>query len=84
MGQANYAAAKEGIAGFTRTVARDLGQDFVISAEHISLMTQPKPVATVFTDQAWTLDRLDELLPQSVIRGLRNDFPAKKSSERTQ
>jgi NAD(P)-dependent dehydrogenase (short-subunit alcohol dehydrogenase family) len=26
MGQANYSAAKEGIAGFTRTVARDLGR----------------------------------------------------------
>jgi 3-oxoacyl-[acyl-carrier protein] reductase len=26
MGQANYAAAKEGIVGFTRTVARDLGR----------------------------------------------------------
>ncbi|MFQ5380634.1 MAG: SDR family NAD(P)-dependent oxidoreductase [Dehalococcoidia bacterium] len=26
MGQANYAAAKEGIAGFTRTIARDLGR----------------------------------------------------------
>jgi NAD(P)-dependent dehydrogenase (short-subunit alcohol dehydrogenase family) len=26
MGQANYAAAKEGIAGFTRTCARDLGR----------------------------------------------------------
>ncbi len=146
MGQANYAAAKEGIAGFTRTVARDLGrygcranmirpraasrltlsdqlkeaiarakksgerapeisrienwvpegvakvvtwlctdaaanvngQDFVVSAEHISLMTQPKPAATVFTDEPWTLDRLDALLPQSVTRGLRNEFPGKK------
>ncbi|MFP8878047.1 MAG: SDR family oxidoreductase, partial [Myxococcota bacterium] len=152
MEQANYAAAKEGIAGFTRAIARDLGrygcranlirpraasrltmsdqlkdaiarakksgdrapdiarienwvpegvatfvtwlctdaardvngQDFVISAEHVSLMTQPKPAATVYTDEAWTLDRFDELLPQSVTRGLRNDFPAKKSSERTQ
>src|SRR5262249_30246764 len=26
MGQANYSAAKEGIAGFTRTIARDLGR----------------------------------------------------------
>jgi enoyl-[acyl-carrier-protein] reductase (NADH) len=26
MGQANYSAAKEGIVGFTRTVARDLGR----------------------------------------------------------
>ncbi len=145
MGQANYAAAKEGIVGFTRTIARDLGrygcranvirpraasrltlsdqlkdaiarakksgerapdiarienwvpegvatfvtwlctdaaqevngQDFVVSAEHISLMTQPSPTATVFTEEPWTLDRLDDLLPQSVTRGLSNGFPAK-------
>jgi enoyl-[acyl-carrier-protein] reductase (NADH) len=147
MGQANYAAAKEGIVGFTRTIARDLGrygcranvirpraasrltlsdqlkdaiarakksgerapdiarienwvpegvatfvtwlctdaaqevngQDFVVSAEHISLMTQPQPTATVFTEEPWTLDRLDDLLPQSVTRGLSNGFPAKAS-----
>jgi len=147
MGQANYAAAKEGIAGFTRTIARDLGrygcranmirpraasrltmsdqlrdaieratksgerapdiarienwvpegvatfvtwlctdaaqevngQDFVVSAEHISLMTQPQPAATAFTEEPWTLDRLDGLLPRSVTRGLSNGFPAKAS-----
>ena len=146
MGQANYAAAKEGIAGFTRTVARDLGrygcranvirpraatrltlsdqlkeaidrakksgdpapelarienwvpegvgpfvtwlctdaaadvngQDFVISSEHLSLMHQPTPATTVFSETPWTVDQLDTVLPQSVTRGLRNEFPAKK------
>jgi NAD(P)-dependent dehydrogenase (short-subunit alcohol dehydrogenase family) len=146
MGQANYAAAKEGIAGFTRTIARDLGrygcranmirprdgtrltlsdqlreaierarksgerapdiarienwvpegvasfatwlctdaakdindQDFVISAEHVSLMTQPKPGATLFTESPWTVDQLDSLLPQTVASGLRNEFPARE------
>jgi NAD(P)-dependent dehydrogenase (short-subunit alcohol dehydrogenase family) len=146
MGQANYAAAKEGIAGFTRTIARDLGrygcranmirpragtrltlsdqlreaierarksgesapdiarienwvpegvapfvtwlctdaakdingQDFVISAEHVSLMTQPRPATTLFTESPWTLDQLDALLPQTVASGLRNEFPARE------
>ena len=146
MGQANYAAAKEGIAGFTRTVARDLGrygcranlirpraatrltlsdqlkeaierakksgdpapelariehwvpegvgpfvtwlctdsaanvngQDFVISAEQVSLMRQPTPATTIFSETPWTVDQLDNLLPESVVRGLRNEFPAKK------
>jgi 3-oxoacyl-[acyl-carrier protein] reductase len=145
MGQANYAAAKEGIAGFTRTVARDLGrygcranmirpragtrltlsdqlrdaierarksgepapdigriehwvpegvaplvtwlctdaaanvngQDFVISAEQVSLMSQPRPSATVFSETPWSLDQLDGLLPQTLTRGLRNEFPGK-------
>ena len=145
MGQANYAAAKEGIAGFTRTIAMDLGRygcranvirpragtrmtlsdqlkeaierakksgepapdigriekwapegvasfvtwlctdaakevngrDFVVSAEQVSLMTLPTPVASVFTDEVWTLDQLDEQLPQTITRGLRNEFPGK-------
>jgi NAD(P)-dependent dehydrogenase (short-subunit alcohol dehydrogenase family) len=146
MGQANYSAAKEGIAGFTRTVARDLGrygarcnvirpraatrmtlsdelkaaaerarksgergpdlshiekwvpdgvaalavwlcsdaaagvngQDFVVSAQQVSLMTQPVPAASVFTDEVWTVDQLDALLPQSLTRGLRNEFAPKE------
>ena len=145
MGQANYAAGKEGIAGFTRTVARDLGrygarcnmirpraatrltlsdelrdaverarksgerapdlgrierwvpvgvasfvtwlctdaasevngQDFVISAEHVSLMTQPRPEATIYTKSPWTVDDLDELLPQSITGHLKNEFAPK-------
>jgi NAD(P)-dependent dehydrogenase (short-subunit alcohol dehydrogenase family) len=145
MGQANYAAAKEGIAGFTRTIARDLGrygcranmirpraatrltlsdelkeaierarqsgerapdlarieswvpegvapfvtwlctdaaahvngQDFVISAEHVSLMHQPTPAETLYSETPWTLDQLDALLPQTLTRGLRNEFPAR-------
>jgi NAD(P)-dependent dehydrogenase (short-subunit alcohol dehydrogenase family) len=138
MGQANYAAAKEGIAGFTRTVAHDLGrygcranvirpragtrltlsdqlkqaidkakqsgepapdlarienwvpegvaafvawlctddasqvngQDFLVSAEQVSLMSQPRPTETVFSDAPWTVDRLAEVLPASVTRNL--------------
>jgi NAD(P)-dependent dehydrogenase (short-subunit alcohol dehydrogenase family) len=145
MGQSNYAAAKEGIAGFTRTIARDLGrygcranmirpraatrltlsdqlkeaierakksgeaapdlgrieswipegvapfvtwlctdaaadvngQDFVISAEHVSLMHQPRPATTLYSDEPWTLDQLDDLLPETITRGLRNEFPAR-------
>ena len=144
MGQANYAAAKEGIAGFTRTVARDLGrygcrcnlirpragtrltlspqlkeaierakksgesapdlarierwipegvasfvtwlctdaaanvngQDFVVSAEQISLMSQPRPVASLYTETPWSVDQLDALLPQTLAQGMRNAFPA--------
>ncbi len=138
MGQANYAAAKEGIAGFTRTAAHDLGrygcrcnvirpragtrltlsdqlkeaiekakksgepapdlarienwvpegvatfvtwlcsdaaagvngQDFLISAEQVSLMSQPRPTETLFTDEPWTLDRFDALLPTTLTRGM--------------
>ena len=148
MGQSNYSAAKEGIAGFTRTVARDLGrygcrcnvirpraatrmtlsdelreaaersrkagepavdiaqiekqtpaavgafvawlcsdaaanvngQDFVVSAEQISRMTQPKPEGTVFSTDGWTLDQLDAALPATLVRGLKNEFAPKQKS----
>ncbi len=150
MGQANYSAAKEGIAGFTRTVARDLGrygarcnlirpraatrltlsdelreaierarksgdpapdlgrleswvpegvaafavwlctdaaaevngQDFVVSAEQVSLMSQPTPTATVFTEDVWTVDALDARLPQTITRGLKNQFKPKPREDR--
>ena len=148
MGQSNYAAAKEGIVGFTRTVARDLGrygcrcnvirpraatrltlsdelreaaerarkageaavdisqiekqtpdavaafvawlcsdaavnvngQDFVVSADQISRMTQPRPAETLFATEAWTLDQLDAAVPATLVRGLRNEFAPKEKS----
>ncbi len=153
MGQANYSAAKEGITGFTRTIARDLGrydcransirpraatrmtlsdelreamqrarkegmalgddaagenpvaqieswipdgvaalttwlctdeaanvngQDFIVSATEVSLMTQPTPERTIFTDEVWTVDELSRRMRSGVTRGLTNRFVAKK------
>jgi len=154
MGQANYSAAKEGITGFTRTIARDLGrygcransirpraatrltlsdelreamertrkegmalgtgggsdspvaqieawvpagvaafttwlctdeaanvngQDFIVSATEVSLMTQPTPERTIFTDDVWTVDELSSRMGGSLTRGLANRFVPKKS-----
>ncbi len=149
MGQGNYAAAKEGIVGFTRTASRDLGrygcrcnvirpraatrltlsdelreaaerarksgeaavdvasiekltpdavakfvtwlctdaaanvngQDFVVSAEQISRMTQPQPAETLFSSDGWSLDRLDAALPHTLTRGLRNPFGPKEKKD---
>ena len=146
MGQANYAAGKEGIVGFTRTAARDLGrygarcnvirpraatrltlsdelkeatararksgqpapdlsyiekwvpegvasfvtwlctdaashvngQDFIISAQEVSLMSLPKPVTTIYSDDPWSIDQLDSLLPKSITRGMKNAFAPKE------
>jgi NAD(P)-dependent dehydrogenase (short-subunit alcohol dehydrogenase family) len=148
MGQANYAAAKEGIVGFTRTAARDLGrygarcnvirpraatrltlsdelkeanerarksgqqapdlsyiekwvpegvaafatwlctdaakeingEDFIISAQQVSLMSRPSPEKTVFTADAWSMDQLDAELPTSITQGLRNRYVPKKKA----
>lgn len=155
MGQANYSAAKEGITGFTRTIARDLGrygcrantirpraatrltlsdelreamnrarkegasvegsggdgqgalaqieswipegvaavttwlctdeaanvngEDFIVSATEVSLMTQPTPSRTIFTDDVWTVDRLSSHMRSGLTRGLKNRFVPKKN-----
>ncbi len=145
MGQANYAAAKEGIIGFTSTVARDLGRygcrcnairpraatrltlsdelreqvdrarregqpapdlgpldkwlavgvaplvvwlcteaasgvngrNFIVSANQVTLMTEPAWERTVYSEDVWTLQKLDEQLPLTVSQGLKNRWPAK-------
>jgi hypothetical protein len=73
----------EGVGPFVTWLCTDAaanvnGQDFVISAEQVSLMHQPTPATTIFSETPWTFDQLDNLLPQSVVRGLRNEFAAKK------
>ncbi len=153
MGQANYSAAKEGIVGFTRTAARDLGrygcrvnsirpragtrmtlsdelreamararkesapgdaavdpaaqgqlekwvpegvaalvawlctdeaaningEDFVVSANEISLMSQPRPVATLFSETCWNVDEVSRRIRGTLARGLVNRFVPKQS-----
>jgi len=54
----------------TDAAARVNGQDFVVSAEHVSLMSQPRPTATLYTDAPWTVERLEELLPGTLTRGM--------------
>ena len=133
MGQSNYSAAKEGIVGFTRTAALDLGrydcrcnvirpraatrltlsdqlreaverakkagepapdlsrieawvpegvakfvtwlcsdaaahlngQDFLVSSEGVSLMSQPRPLEVVAVETGWDLDQWDAALAGS-------------------
>ena len=143
-GQANYGAAKAGIAGFTRVVARDLGkygitanaispgastrmgasvppsartlreergiaalgmggqaairgpeqvapmtvwlctdaaanvngQVFQVSGQQVSLLSSPSPLRTIITNQeTWTLDELDDLVPNQVMAGIVNPAP---------
>ena len=141
-GQANYAAAKSGIAGFTKVVARDLGrygvtansispraatrmvatvpdtarqmrsaraespetqappvemdpedvapmvcylasdfasnvngQIFLVYGGNISLLSQPRRVRTIFKDDKWTLDELNDLVPKNITQGLPNPSP---------
>jgi NAD(P)-dependent dehydrogenase (short-subunit alcohol dehydrogenase family) len=149
-GQANYGAAKAGIAGFTRVVARDLGrygvtcnaiapaaatrltatvpqaardlraragiqgpggpatnaqaparpalldpeyiapmtaylctdqawningQIFQVSGGSISLLYHPTPYRTIFKPDLWTLEELQEMVPQRLMMGMTNPAP---------
>jgi NAD(P)-dependent dehydrogenase (short-subunit alcohol dehydrogenase family) len=146
-GQANYGAAKAGISGLTKVVARDLGrygvtansicpvaatrmtmteatlkareirkqqgivreesalrqlenlkpedvaplvaflasdyaatvngQIFLCAGTSYSLLALPRAVKTLYKEGRWTLDELDELVPQALTEGLSNPAPPK-------
>jgi NAD(P)-dependent dehydrogenase (short-subunit alcohol dehydrogenase family) len=146
-GQANYGAAKAGISGLTKVVARDLGrygvtansicpvaatrmtmteatlkareirkqqgivreesalrqlenlkpedvaplvaflasdyaatvngQIFLCAGTSYSLLALPRAVKTLYKEGRWTLDELDELVPQALTDGLANPAPPK-------
>ncbi|HZP57038.1 MAG TPA: SDR family NAD(P)-dependent oxidoreductase [Dehalococcoidia bacterium] len=153
-GQGNYAAAKEGIIGLTRTLARDMGgygvranairpragtrlvisdemraaaarggaagmglqalenfaklnppeavapfvvwlctdaaenvngRDFLVSGTTIGLYSLPEVIAKVDnpSGELWTLDRLDQEIPEKVTKGLTNQWPRKEEKPAT-
>lgn len=147
-GQANYGAAKAGISGLTKVVARDLGrygvtansicpvaatrmtmteatlkareirkqqgivreesalrqlenlkpedvapmvaflasdfaagvngQIFLCAGTSYSLLSLPRAEKTLYKEGRWTLDELDELVPQALTEGLANPAPPKQ------
>lgn len=147
-GQANYGAAKAGISGLTKVVARDLGkygvtansicpvaatrmtmteatlkareirkqqgivreesalrqlenlkpddvapmvaflasdfaanvngQIFLCAGTSYSLLSLPRAEKTIYKEGRWTLDELDELIPQTLAEGLKNPAPPKR------
>jgi NAD(P)-dependent dehydrogenase (short-subunit alcohol dehydrogenase family) len=149
-GQANYGAAKAGISGLTKVVARDLGkygvtansicpvaatrmtmteatlkareirrqqgivreesalrqlenlkpedvapmvaflasdfaanvngQMFLCAGTSYSLLSLPRAEKTIYKEGRWTLDELDEIIPQTLADGLKNPAPPKKET----
>jgi NAD(P)-dependent dehydrogenase (short-subunit alcohol dehydrogenase family) len=51
------------------------GQFFLCYGSAIALLSQPRPVKTLFKDGVWTLDELERLAPTTVLEGLRNPAP---------
>ena len=54
------------------------GQFFLCAGTSISLLSQPRPVKTIFKDRRWTLDELEELVPQTLAEGLVNPAPPRQ------
>jgi 3-oxoacyl-[acyl-carrier protein] reductase len=50
------------------------GRTFFVSGDRISLLTEPRPKATITREGGWTLDELDAVAPAELIGGLRNRF----------
>lgn len=48
------------------------GRDFIVGGGEISLVSLPEKARTVFTRDRWTQQDLQELLPRTLVRGLRN------------
>ncbi len=54
------------------------GQDFIVSATEVSLMTQPTPERTIFTEEVWTVDELSSRMRSGLTRGMENRIVPKK------
>jgi NAD(P)-dependent dehydrogenase (short-subunit alcohol dehydrogenase family) len=48
------------------------GRTFLVFGDRISLLSEPKPKATIEQPGGWTLDDLDRVAPEELVAGLRN------------
>jgi NAD(P)-dependent dehydrogenase (short-subunit alcohol dehydrogenase family) len=55
------------------------GQFFLCAGTTYSLLSQPRPVKTIFKRGRWTLDELDEIVPQTLAEGLANPAPPRQA-----
>src|SRR5262245_32119125 len=55
------------------------GQFFLSYGGAIALVSQPRPVQTLFTSGVWTLDELERLAPSTVLAGVTNPAPPKEA-----
>lgn len=55
------------------------GQFFLCYGSAVALVSQPRPVKTLFKPGVWTLDELDRLAPSTILEGLKNPAPTKEA-----
>jgi NAD(P)-dependent dehydrogenase (short-subunit alcohol dehydrogenase family) len=51
------------------------GQFLLVVGTQIALLSQPRPVKTIYKEGRWTLDELDEIVPGTLALGLTNPAP---------
>ena len=52
------------------------GQTFKVYGGTVELMSQPRPLRTIFKEGQWTLEELAEICPVQLTAGLRNPSPS--------
>jgi NAD(P)-dependent dehydrogenase (short-subunit alcohol dehydrogenase family) len=57
------------------------GQFFLCAGNSISLVALPRAINTIYKDGRWTLDELDEIVPQTLTEGLLNPAPPRVAAE---
>jgi NAD(P)-dependent dehydrogenase (short-subunit alcohol dehydrogenase family) len=57
------------------------GQFFLCAGSSISLLSQPRAINTLYKEGRWTLDELDEIVPQTLTEGLTNPAPPRADAE---
>jgi NAD(P)-dependent dehydrogenase (short-subunit alcohol dehydrogenase family) len=53
------------------------GQMFLCAGPSYALLSQPRPVATLFKEGRWTVDELIETVPETLMAGVANPAPAR-------
>lgn len=56
----------------TDAAAHVNGRDFIVGGGEISLVSLPEKQRSVFTANRWSQEELQQLLPKTLVRGLRN------------
>ena len=51
------------------------GQIFYAAGGTISLLSQPRPIKTIFKDGLWTMDEMEGIMPYTLAAGLVNPAP---------
>lgn len=54
------------------------GRDFIVGGGEITLVSLPTKERSIFSETLWTQDKLQELMPKTVVKGLKNPAELRK------